>query len=150
MLSAIVFRDERRRLRREPRFTPPDEDEQDLEIATGGYAKVGHDDVFDDKHREQQAPALDYSQHAAPRMNPMVHQHQQSAALARPSVDAYGAFDGDMPGAQPQSRTMQMASSAYADPYAQVRAALDTPYQIPAQYTPPQPYSQPAYGWQQR
>lgn len=151
-LSAIAFRDERRRARREPRFIPPDEEDADLEIATGGYAKVGHDDVFDDKHQERPTamPTVDYSGHAAPapRVNPAMQQPQmQASALARPSVDVYGAFDGDMPGAQAQSRTMQMA---YADPYAQVRASLDTPYQMPAQYTPPQPYGAPAYGYQQR
>lgn len=147
--SVIAFRDERRRARREPRFIPPDEEETDLEIATGGYAKVGREDVFDDKYQERQAPmpTVDYSGHAAPRVNPMVQQQVQPSALARPSVDVYGAFDGDMPGAQAQSRTMQMA---YSDPYAQVRASLDTPYQMPAQYAPPQPYGSPAYGYQQR
>lgn len=163
-LSAIAFRDERRRMRRrEPRFTPPDEEEADLEIAPG-YAKVGGEDVFDDKHEQQALPTVDYSGHAAPAPHPsrLAQQQQQQqaqqplmqqpsaipqSALARPSVDVYGAFDGDMPGAVPPlSRTMQMA--AFNDPYAQVRASLDTPYQMPAQYTPPAGYTTPNYGYQ--
>ncbi|GFZ47485.1 hypothetical protein JCM24511_05229 [Saitozyma sp. JCM 24511] len=75
--------------------------------------------------------------------------------MERPSVDAYGAFDGDMPGnreeqqrLQTPSRTMQMA---YADPYAQIRQSLMDPRGSGYGYNP-QPYAQgglpdpPAYG----
>lgn len=42
--------------------------------------------------------------------------------LSRPSIDVYGAFDGDgMPRVDEPSRTMQLA---YTDPYAQIRQSL--------------------------
>lgn len=81
------------------------------------YASAGDDDVFADKYEASPAPqrADDYAQ---PRPysygRPGVLAQQDQGAMSRPSVDAYGAFDGDMPGARGEpSRTMQMA---YNDP----------------------------------
>ncbi|WVF65656.1 hypothetical protein IAT40_000387 [Kwoniella sp. CBS 6097] len=162
VLTALVFRRERRQnRRREPAFIPPESngisysnilaadddryaDKSDLAPNTssatqglGGHARV--DSTFD-------APSGGgggggYGGYSA-----------GGGAMARPSVDAYGAFDGDMPGSnghgqghgmeQEPSRTMQLA---YTDPYAQIRASLmnnPTGYAAP----PQQQQQQPLYG----
>lgn len=112
------------------------------------------DDIFADKHEEPAHAApqgYGYSRPHAPAV------HAQSA-MERPSVDAYGAFDGDMPGAPRSdagaSRTMQLA---YDDPCgwysgplttdAQVRASVMSDVGYAPQPVPtPQPYQQQAYG----
>ncbi|OCF40260.1 hypothetical protein I317_05954 [Kwoniella heveanensis CBS 569] len=150
VLTALVFRRERRQnRRREPAFIPPesngisysnilaaDDDRyadksdhvpsnasQSRNQGMGGHARV--DSTFD-------APSNGYGGAAA----------GGAGAMARPSVDAYGAFDGDMPGSnshgmeQEPSRTMQLA---YTDPYAQIRASL---MNNPTGYAPQQQQQQ--------
>ncbi|KAL1406041.1 hypothetical protein Q8F55_007724 [Vanrija albida] len=117
-LAGIEFRNDRQVTRhREPSFVPPQSPTG--EEGTQRYDPVRNnrgedDDVFADKH---EAYPLGPSGGASYR------NFQADSAMARPSVDAYGAFDGDMPGAAPQrsSRTMQMA---FQDPYADVRASV--------------------------
>lgn len=106
-LAGIEFRNDRQTTRhREPSFIPPQSPTGD---GTQRYDPVGNSrgedgDVFADKHEAyphgSSGPAYAYRTGFQP-----------DSAMGRPSVDAYGAFDGDMPGAGPQrtSRTMQMA-----------------------------------------
>ena len=115
VLAGLAFRRERQSARRrENAFIPPEDGE------TGPYGDGVVDDVFADKH---EAPAVTQPLVSEPQeMSPTrplrtgYGRVQADSAMARPSVDAYGAFDGDMPGSdrrEQPSRTMQMA---YADP----------------------------------
>lgn len=138
-LSGIAFRNERRVSRRaEPGFAPPDS--PGFNSGNGMYSQLGHDEesnVFADKHEEQShvVSGAQYASgplHSAPKpyAYPAPAGVASDSAMARPSVDAYGAFDGDMPGAMGHhggaahhgegepSRTLQMA---FQDPYAEVR-----------------------------
>ncbi|WVQ93296.1 hypothetical protein IAU59_000364 [Kwoniella sp. CBS 9459] len=154
VLTAMVFRRERRQnRRREPAFIPPEStgisysnilaadddryaDKSDLAPAThagGQHARA--DSTFD--HAPSDGYGGGYSTGTG-----------AGGAMARPSVDAYGAFDGDMPGnsaghgtEQEPSRTMQLA---YNDPYAQIRASL---MNNPTGYVPQAPHQpqQPLY-----
>jgi hypothetical protein len=105
VLAGLAFRKERQLARRrEPAFIPP---------ADGEEESYGNN-IFADKHEEPQPAAL----HTAPRpaRNDYARVQTADSAMARPSVDAYGAFDGDMPGSERRdqpSRTLQMA---YSDP----------------------------------
>ncbi|WVR09135.1 hypothetical protein IAU60_006197 [Kwoniella sp. DSM 27419] len=141
VLTSLVFRRERKESRRmEPSFIPPD--------STGvSYAGVGAEveDPYADKSEVTRSlgHAREESTFETPTggygyTRPGVH----GGAMARPSVDVYGAFDGDMPGAggatDEPSRTMQLA---YDDPYAQIRASLmdnSAPTGYPARHQAPQ------------
>lgn len=123
VLSGLAFREDRRN-HREPAFIPPSSPggaETGMSASQRPYAQVGDsadDDVFADKY-EAGAPPVQPAPYGYGRPN-VLAQQDASSAMARPSVDAYGAFDGDMPGARvpvpgyEPSRTMQMA--AYSDP----------------------------------
>lgn len=101
----------------EPSFIPPES--PGLNSGNGRYNQLEDEEasVFADKHEAAPRPYSEaaprpYSGYAAPSAA------AADSAMARPSVDAYGAFDGDMPGAMHHasdepSRTMQMA---YQDP----------------------------------
>nr|XP_019047949.1 hypothetical protein I302_04569 [Kwoniella bestiolae CBS 10118]OCF26879.1 hypothetical protein I302_04569 [Kwoniella bestiolae CBS 10118] len=134
VLTALVFRNERQsNRRREPAFLPPAE-------SNGiSYANIlsEDDERYADKGEDQTpTTASNGYGHSRPTAAPAAH--DGANALSRPSVDAYGAFDGDMPGGaggqsqrpvleshgSGQSRTMQLA---YTDPYAQIRASLMSP-----------------------
>ncbi|UOH82041.1 hypothetical protein LQV05_004724 [Cryptococcus neoformans] len=66
--------------------------------------------------------------------------------LSRPSIDVYGAFDGDgMPRVDEPSRTMQLA---YTDPYAQIRQSLmnaSSSNATQSTHIPGIPFGPPAY-----
>nr|XP_019009744.1 uncharacterized protein I206_05304 [Kwoniella pini CBS 10737]OCF48525.1 hypothetical protein I206_05304 [Kwoniella pini CBS 10737] len=134
VLTALVFRRERQQnRRREPAFIPP-------ESNGVSYSNIlaTDDERYADKGSE---PNNELSSYDTPGgygyARPTTAEPISEGALSRPSVDAYGAFDGDMPGARQgqhqynssvstigdggQSRTMQLA---YNDPYAQIRASL--------------------------
>ncbi|KAL7421219.1 hypothetical protein Q5752_004104 [Cryptotrichosporon argae] len=131
-LSVLSFRQTRRR---EPTFAPPS---PTYPIGGGqGYTTISGGDRHDEPEAEDAVYSNGGRGHARPEMGyayarpvsaggtgtvgSFVAQGMESQqALARPSVDAYGAFESDMPG---QSRTMQLA---YTDPYAQIRASLLT------------------------
>ncbi|GMK59348.1 hypothetical protein CspeluHIS016_0703630 [Cutaneotrichosporon spelunceum] len=123
VLSGLAFRKDRQN-HKEPSFIPPSSPNR-LESA-GPYSGVGDDDVFADKYEAEPGPQRAGNAHAPGRPysqgRPGAFAQQEQTAMSRPSVDAYGAFDGDMPGARGESsRTMQMA---YSDPYADVRAQV--------------------------
>ncbi|BEI99472.1 hypothetical protein CcaverHIS631_0405150 [Cutaneotrichosporon cavernicola] len=125
ILSGLAFRKDRQD-HREPAFIPPSSPTRLESGMDRPYSSVGDDDVFADKYEASPAPQRVDDVYAQPRPysygRPGVFAQQEQAAMSRPSVDAYGAFDGDMPGARmEQSRTMQMA---YSDPYADVRAQV--------------------------
>jgi hypothetical protein len=125
VLSGLAFREDRRN-HKEPSFIPPSSP-GGIESGLGRpYASVGDDDVFADKYEASPAPQRADDTYTPSRPysygRPNVLAQQEQSAMSRPSVDAYGAFDGDMPGARNEpSRTMQMA---YSDPYADVRAQV--------------------------
>nr|XP_018259072.1 uncharacterized protein I303_08615 [Kwoniella dejecticola CBS 10117]OBR81230.1 hypothetical protein I303_08615 [Kwoniella dejecticola CBS 10117] len=134
VLTALVFRRERQQnRRREPAFIPP-------ESNGVSYSNIlaADDERYADKGESNSELPASASGYDTPGgygyARPNQTQTQTAAdlaggALSRPSVDAYGAFDGDMPGAVGgrhgynssvssipdggQSRTMQLA---YTDP----------------------------------
>ncbi|CAK9786848.1 hypothetical protein CC85DRAFT_309288 [Cutaneotrichosporon oleaginosum] len=146
ILSGLAFREDRRN-HKEPSFIPPSSPGA-LESGMGRpYDPVGDDDVFADKYEASPAPRLDDA-YAQPRPyahgRPGVLAQQEQTAMSRPSVDAYGAFDGDMPGAHAHaepSRTMQMA---YNDPYADLRAQVVADGGFGHPTPPPQHYPSPS------
>ncbi|WRT68953.1 uncharacterized protein IL334_005935 [Kwoniella shivajii] len=166
VLTTLVFRRERREnRRREPTFIPPEstgvsysnilaEDDERYadkgESGTGAGIRPGHIRSESTFSNNPNTGGYGYS---APIQDNAVGNGNGHGALGRPSVDAYGAFDGDMPGGQHpsslgidngQSRTMQLA---YNDPYAQIRASLmNTPTPSQTGYAQPQQHNQPLYG----
>ncbi|WWC91316.1 uncharacterized protein L201_006259 [Kwoniella dendrophila CBS 6074] len=153
VLTTLIFRKERQEnRRREPSFIPP-------ESNGVSYSTILAND--DERYADKGTENYGYSNsNSAHNQNP--EQNRNGNALSRPSVDAYGAFDGDMPGGNVpshqnntsissfsglnaqdngngQSRTMQLA---YNDPYAQIRASLQSGYAPPAQ----QQQTQQLYG----
>ncbi|KAK8843387.1 hypothetical protein IAR55_007044 [Kwoniella newhampshirensis] len=145
VLTALIFRRERQQSRREPGFLPPD--------STGvSYSNIlaADDERYADKTTPLSSNAAaaglvghtmtGYEDHSPPNGYGYPSSQRPSEGQIRPSVDAYGAFDGDgMPGDdQEPSRTMQLA---YNDPYAQIRASLMS---NPNSGNHAQPASQPA------
>lgn len=140
VLAGLEFRRDRRRSHREPGFIPPTSPNMTYGAGAGispaSYAQVqpdtdrDHDGEHEDKYEQDNLQAqYDRPQAQRPQRQSYypVQQAPTGSAMSRPSMDAYGAFDGDMPGNQAQagagqtSRTMEMA---YTDPYAQIRASL--------------------------
>lgn len=125
IFSGIAFREDRRN-HREPAFIPPSSPGgAEAGIATNRpYNQVNDTDgdVFADKYEATPTPMRTEARNQWAQPQPygygrpnVLAQQEASSALSRPSVDAYGAFDGDMPGGGVEpSRTMQMA--AYSDP----------------------------------
>ncbi|WVQ64016.1 uncharacterized protein L199_002175 [Kwoniella botswanensis] len=153
VLTALVFRKERCSNRhREPAFIPPE--------STGvSYSNIlqADDERYADKgdSHANETPITASNGYGYSRTNvpSSVGGMQDHNALSRPSVDAYGAFDGDMPGGtnqhsllsdnSGQSRTMQLA---YTDPYAQIRASLMSPTSSQSGYAAQQQAPQQLYG----
>ncbi|WWD21095.1 hypothetical protein CI109_105576 [Kwoniella shandongensis] len=124
VLTALTFRRERQQSRREPGFIPPD--------STGiSYSNIlaADDERYADKTAPLSSNAAATGQDDVPGGYGYPTSNRAGAGTgvgaSRPSVDAYGAFDGDgMPHSNDDtepSRTMQLA---YNDPYAQIRASL--------------------------
>ena len=133
VLAGLEFRRDRRRSHREPGFIPPTSPNMTYGPGAGigpaSYAQVqpdtdrDHDGEHEDKFEQDNLQAV-YDRPQAQRPQRQSYYPVQPAptggpAMSRPSMDAYGAFDGDMPGNQAQagagqtSRTMEMA---YTDP----------------------------------
>ncbi|TYJ54098.1 hypothetical protein B9479_005284 [Cryptococcus floricola] len=152
VLTGLAFRKEQRNNRRDPSFLPPETngisysnivpEEERYGDKPDSYPIQGTmPTTRNDSRREEQPydPTTNYGYSQPSR--PATQQQ-----LGRPSVDAYGAFDGDgMPGGEQPSRTMQMAS--YSDPYAQIRSSLQTGQGAsqPAYSIPPGPPSYAGY-----
>ncbi|WVQ75450.1 hypothetical protein IAR50_005075 [Cryptococcus sp. DSM 104548] len=152
VLTGLAFRKEQRNNRRDPSFLPPESngisysnitpEEERYGDKPDAYPIQGTLPTANDRRDEQPYnPAANYG-YAQPR--PLTQQQ-----LGRPSVDAYGAFDGDgMPGGEQPSRTMQMASysePSYSDPYAQIRSSLQTGRPAQPVYNPSIPPGPPSY-----
>ncbi|WVN87768.1 uncharacterized protein L203_102963 [Cryptococcus depauperatus CBS 7841] len=125
VLVAIKFRREKKLSHNEPSFIPPPE-------SNGvSYSNIlSHDEEhFVENKLERQDSELAEDRYVPENnlQNPFSYKQPTTthAQMDRPSIDAYGAFDGDgMPKAGEHSRTMQMA---YTDPYAHLRQQLINP-----------------------
>lgn len=150
IFSGLAFREDRKD-HREPAFIPPSSPGAAESGMVGRtYDQINdRDDVFADKYEATPTRVQPGNEWTQPQPRPysygqpgVLAQQDPSSALSRPSVDAYGAFDGDMPGARASepSRTMQMA---YSDPYADVRAQVMADGGF-GQPTPPPQHGRPS------
>jgi hypothetical protein len=109
VFAGLAFRKERQlSRRREPAFAPPDDAFE--------YGNGIEDDVFDDKHEAVENAPPNRVPSARPQTHDYARVQTSDSAMARPSVDAYGAFDGDMPGSEPRMQTSRTLQMAYNDP----------------------------------
>ncbi|OWT38574.1 hypothetical protein C362_03540 [Cryptococcus neoformans Bt1] len=125
ILTIITFRRQQKANHKELIVLPPTSDGisySNIQVVDeerlGDKSQSAQDYVPDIYRRTDTAYDLPVSARTAYSQPSVVHHPM----LSRPSIDVYGAFDGDgMPRVDEPSRTMQLA---YTDPYAQIRQSL--------------------------
>lgn len=131
VLVGLEFRRERKH---EPAFIPPDHGISSSNVHERLPIRADEEsqDPYADKHEVYEGYVdgrTGYESGGYQRTGTGIPERaEENGAFGRPSLDAYGSFDGDMPGNRASavggdeaSRTMQLA---YTDPYAHIKQSL--------------------------